>query len=282
MLTQIGDVEIWRVLEQNAPFLTPEELWPEAGEDVARIVEEKVSGALDAASGRLILPVQGFLLKTPAHVILVDSCVGNHKTNNFPDWHMRDESRFEAGLVAAGVGFDEVDYVLCTHLHPDHVGWNTKLENGTWVPTFPNAKYLLPAADEEMLRTADVPFYNESVLPVIEAGQAELVQPGHMLGDLVRLVPTPGHSPGHVAIEITSQGRTALITGDALHCTAQCWHPEWHFVYDADGARAAVSRRALLAHAAEARSLVLGSHFKLPSIGHVRTDGDAFAWEDLE
>ena len=139
----------------------------------------------------------------------------------------------------------------------------------------------MPKADEEMLRPHDPPFYNESVLPVIEAGQAELVEAGHRLGDHVALVPTPGHSPGHVAVQITSDGRSAIITGDALHCTAQCWHPEWHFVYDADAQQAVSSRRKLLESAASTQSLVLGSHFRLPSLGRVRAEGDAFAWVPL-
>ena len=279
MLCRVGEIEVWRILDLHGPFLTPQELYPNAGPDVSRIVEAHVPGALCPDSGRLILPVQGFLLKTPAHVILVDSCVGNHKTvPGMPDWHRRESGRFMASLTAAGIGPDDVDYVLCTHLHTDHIGWNTRLENGRWVPTFSNARYLLPAADDEMLRNRSGEPYGESVQPVIEAGQAELVSGAHKLGDHVTLMPTPGHTPGHVSVLLQSGTSEAVITGDALHSTVQCWHPEWHFKYDVDAETAVASRRALLEASAEENRLVLGSHFALPSIGRVRAKGDAFRW----
>ncbi|MEW9922181.1 MBL fold metallo-hydrolase [Marimonas sp. MJW-29] len=281
MLCKIGEVEVWRILDIHAPFLTPEELFPTAGPDVARIVEENVPGGLCPASGRLILPIQGFLLKTPSHVILVDSCVGNDKTvPNLSDWHKRSDTRFMASLTGAGIVVEDVDYVLCTHLHTDHVGWNTRLEDGRWTPTFPKAKYLMPAADESVQRVRDGDMYKESVLPVIEAGQAELVEAGHRLGDEVSLVPTPGHTPGHVSVRIESGGRVAVITGDALHSSVQCRHPEWHFKFDVDAERAVASRRQLLEDAAEADCTVLGSHFALPSIGRVRAEKGAFRWDD--
>ncbi|SLN68560.1 hypothetical protein ROG8370_03217 [Roseovarius gaetbuli] len=122
--------------------------------------------------------------------------------------------------------------------------------------------------------------FTESVLPVIEAGQAEMVQPGHMLGDHVTLFPTPGHTPGHVSVRLKSGEAEAVITGDALHSAVQCWHPEWHFKYDADPERAETSRRSLLTMAAETGCTVLGSHFRLPSIGHMRADAEGFRWED--
>ena len=282
MLCRIGDVEVWRLLEIDAPFMTPQDLFPNAGGAVAEIVGRLVPGGICPETGRLILPIQGFLLKTPSGTILVDSCVGNGKTvPRMPAWHQRSDDRFVAALTAAGLGFDDIDYVLCTHLHIDHVGWNTRLQNGHWVPTFPRARYLMPAADEAMQRTQASDLYRESVLPVIEAGQAELVGPDHGLGDCVSLVPTPGHSPGHVSVAISSGGKRALITGDALHSTAQCWHPEWHFLFDHDPEMAVRSRRSLLEQASETGSLVLGSHFRLPSLGHVTAGRDGFGWVGL-
>ena len=280
MLCKIGDIEVWRILEINAPFLSPEELWPDAGPEVREVIERHVPGGIDAATGGLILPVQGFLLKTPQHIVLVDACVGNDKTNRLPDWHKRSSGRFMAALTAAGVGPEDIDFVLCTHLHTDHVGWNTQLVDGRWVPTFPNARYLMPAADNELYGDRGGDSYNESVLPVIEAGQAELVTPGHMLGDHITLVPTPGHTPGHVAVLVRHNGAEAVITGDALHSTAQCWRPDWEFIYDEDGKTAVASRKQLLGEAAEAGRKVIGSHFNLPSTGRVKVEGDAFRWED--
>ena len=281
MLCKIGDVEVWRILEICAPFLPPEELYPNAGADVASIIESYVPECLCKASGKLILPIQGFLLKSPSHLILVDSCVGNDKTiSGIPNWNKRSDNRFESSLKAAGVSFEDIDYVLCTHLHTDHVGWNTQLIDGRWVPTFPNAKYLMPTADEKIQRLGNGDMYQESVLPVVEAGQAELVQAGHMLGDHVRLIPTPGHTPGHVSVLVQSKNREAVITGDALHSTVQCWHPEWHFKYDADAQMAVTSRIKLLEYASESNSIVLGSHFALPSIGRVKPGAHAFRWSE--
>ena len=185
-----------------------------------------------------------------------------------------------AGLHAAGTRPDKVDYVLCTHLHVDHVGWNTRLEDGRWVPTFPNARYLFPKADEAIFGQTPSDSFTQSVLPVITAGQAELVEEGHKLGDSITLIPTPGHTPGHVSIRLSSRGAEALITGDALHSTAQCWHPEWHFLFDSDAEMAVTSRTSLLEQAAESGARVIGSHFKLPSIGRVHAVGDGFKWAD--
>lgn len=281
MLCKIGKVEVWRILEIHAPFMTPEELYPTAGPEVRQILEHFVPGCIHVESGRLILPFQGFLLKTPDHIILVDSCVGNHKTiPSHPDWHQRSDSRFMSALSAAGVTPTDIDYVLCTHLHTDHVGWNTRLEDGRWVPTFPNARYIMPSADEVHYRTLGNNTYHESILPVIAAGQAELAQADHRLGDYVSLLPTPGHTAGHVSVLITCGSAKAVITGDAFHSTAQCWHPDWHFAFDADPEQAVVSRRALLESCSESNLLVLGSHFALPSIGHVQADKDGFRWKD--
>ncbi|SPH20117.1 N-acyl homoserine lactonase [Ascidiaceihabitans donghaensis] len=280
MLCKIGDIEIWRLLEINGPFLDPLKLFPNAGPDVSARIEKLVPGAIDAETGAMILPVQGFLLKTPDHVVLVDGCVGNDKTAALPAWNKRQDGRFMAALTAAGVTPAQVDFVLCTHLHTDHVGWNTQLQDGRWVPTFPNAKYLMPSADEAVFRATASDTFTESVLPVIEAGQAELVQAGHTLGDYITLMPTPGHTPGHVSIGIKHGATQAVITGDALHTTAQCWHPEWHFSFDMDADLAETSRRQLLETASETHARIIGSHFKLPSIGHIGATGDGFFWTD--
>ena len=266
----------------HGPFMQPDAIFPNAGPEVSEIIETHAPGSICGTTGCLILPVQGFLLITPTHRILVDSCIGNDKTvPAFPDWHQRSDGRFMASLHAAGLTVDDIDYVLCTHLHTDHVGWNTRLEDGRWVPTFPNARYLMPAEDEAFHKGSNSPLYVESVLPVIAAGQGELVQAGHTLGDHVTLVPTPGHTPGHVSVQIRSGVREAIITGDALHSTVQCWHPEWHFKFDSNAEQAVASRRFLLETAAEADCLVLGSHFSLPSLGRVAAEKDAFRWTDL-
>lgn len=279
MLARIGDVEIWRILESVDPFLEPLVFFPDMGEAGLGLLRREVPRQFCPRTGLMLIPIQGFLLKTPDSVILVDACIGNDKTFEMhPAWHRRSDGRFLASLAAAGVGPADVDYVLCTHLHLDHVGWNTRLENGRWVPTFPNARYLLPSLDHEHFSAQQDVVYNESVLPVIEAGQAEMVSADHQLGDFVSLVPTPGHTPGHVAVRIAHGGQEALITGDAIHSPIQCRHPEWNFVYDHDAELAFRSRRALLAGFSERGELVIGSHFPLPSLGHVQAAAEAFRW----
>jgi glyoxylase-like metal-dependent hydrolase (beta-lactamase superfamily II) len=278
MLCNIGGVEVWRILDWHGLFLTPEKLFPNAPADVAQIIEGLSPGSVDAGTGRLILPVQGFLLKTPSQVILIDACLGNHKTAGFDDWAGRDDGRFLAGLTAAGVAPADIDVVFCTHLHVDHVGWNTKLENGKWVPTFPNARYLLPEADAEHYGKDAGETYTESVLPVIAAGQAEMVRGTHEVADGITLLPTPGHTPGHSSVMIDSGGARAVITGDAIHSTAQCAHPLWHFKFDEDAEAAVRSRRDLLELAVELGPTVIGSHFTLPSLGRIRDEGGAFRW----
>lgn len=280
MLCKIGEVEIWRILEMNGPFREATTLFPNAGPDVVRLMEELAPGQTKPGTGRVILPVQGFLLKTPDHVVLVDACVGNHKTfPHFDDWHMRNDTRFMSALGAAGIAPADVDYVFCTHLHVDHIGWNTQLVDGRWVPTFPNARYLFPAADIAEFGADPSPSYTESVLPVIAAGQAEEVGPDHGIGDHIHLVPAPGHTPGHVSVRICSGGAEALITGDAIHITPQCCYPDWHFCFDSDPEMAVASRRQLLETASETGARVLGSHFLLPSIGRIRAEGDSFRWD---
>ncbi|MCH2075525.1 MAG: MBL fold metallo-hydrolase [Rhodobacteraceae bacterium] len=282
MLTKIGHVEVWRLLDLHGPFMDPNQLFPNAPADVAEIIEDLAAGSICAQTGLLILPVQGFLLKTPKRTILVDSCVGNHKTvPAYPDWHQRDDSRFMASLTAAGLAPADVDVLLCTHLHTDHVGWNTKLEDGRWVPTFPNARYVLPHADEAHHRQSETDLYQESVLPVIANGQAEMIEAPAQLSDEVHLILTPGHTPGHVSVLIDDGDARALITGDALHSSAQCSHPDWHFKFDAAPEEAVATRRELLEKSAEERRLVIGSHFALPSLGHVDRKEDAFRFLPL-
>jgi glyoxylase-like metal-dependent hydrolase (beta-lactamase superfamily II) len=279
MLTRIGTIEVWRILESVDAFMDPLEFFPDMGEDGLSLMQNVVPRQLCPDTGFILLPIQGFLIKTPQHTILVDACVGNDKNYDFfKKWYKRSDGRFMAGLMAAGITPADIDFVLCTHLHVDHVGWNTRLENGRWVPTFPNARYILPAADNAHFSADPGVVYTESVLPVIAAGQADFVCSHHMLGDYVSLVPTPGHTPGHVSVRITDAGHEAVITGDVMHSPIQCYHPEWSFLFDHDSVQAASTRRSFLASACDAGQLVLGSHFPLPSLGTVQEHDTAFKW----
>lgn len=281
MLTRIGNIEIWRILEGISPFLTPLQAFPDLGEDGMALMRRIAARQICPETGQFLIPIQAFLIKTPQHVILIDGCVGNHKTFPMhPHWHNRSDNRFLAGLTVAGVSPEDVDYVMCTHLHVDHVGWNTRLENGQWVPTFPNARYVFPATDHAHFAAEAGDVYTESVLPVIAANQAELVSADHKLGDHIAFIPTPGHTPGHVSIEISDGPDRAVITGDVMHTAVQCLRPSCNFAFDADKVQAVASRHRLMEHSSEGGHLVIGSHFQLPSTGVITATPNGFDWTE--
>ena len=170
-------------------------------------------------------------MKTPHHTILVDSCIGNDKPRPArPKWNMKTDDSYMRALAAAGLSVGDIDFVMCTHLHVDHVGWNTRLENGRWVPTFPNARYVFGKSEfdywTEQNATAEVPPFVDSVLPVVEANKAEIVRDDYAIGDHVRILPTPGHTPGHVAFTFGRGKDDAVISGDLMHSPLQTHYPE--------------------------------------------------------
>lgn len=275
---RLGTISITRLLEMEGPFLTASELFAEAPAETFEAHRHWLEpNALCPATGRLILAVQSYLVRTSRHTILIDSCVGCDKSNPwFPDWHRRQDRGWLASLAAAGVQPEAVDFVLCTHLHADHCGWNTQLIDGRWRPTFPNANYILSRREVEHYAAQPGDAYRESVLPVIEAGQAVLVEMDHALDDEVWLEPTPGHTPGHVAVRLASQGQEAIMCGDLVHSPIQCLYPEWAFLSDHDPALARATRQRFLEASCADRRLVLTSHFPSPSMGHVLAEGNAF------
>ena len=214
----VGDLTIHRIIEQETTFLPALELLPALTPDL--LAENRPwmreAGALDA-NDVLILCFQSYIVKTPHHTILIDSCIGNDKPRPLrPKWNMKTDDTYMRGLAAAGFSVEDIDFVMCTHLHVDHVGWNTRLESGRWVPTFPNARYVF-GKDEfdywtEQNAKTPVPPFGDSVLPVVEAKRAEIVRNDYEIGDHVRILPTPGHTPGHVAFTLRPrQGRRGLL-----------------------------------------------------------------------
>jgi glyoxylase-like metal-dependent hydrolase (beta-lactamase superfamily II) len=231
----------------------------------------------------LVLCIQSYLVQTPHHNILIDTCVGNHKPRPARAfWHMMNSDRYEKNLAAAGVDVAEIDFVLCTHLHPDHVGWNTRLEDGRWVPTFPNARYVL--ADRELAwwtsrekeDPSASPWITDSVLPIVAAGRAEIVKSAHALDDAVRLIPTPGHTIDHYSVRVGSPGAAAVVTGDAVHSPLQARYPELSARPDYDPKQSAETRRRLFGELCEESSLVCTAHFPSPSVGRLVRRRDAF------
>lgn len=240
------------------------------------------------ADGQTIGVRQTFVVESEGKRILVDTCVGNDKPRTVGLFN-RLQTSFLQDLEASGCAPEAVDLVLCTHLHVDHVGWNTRLVKGRWVPTFPNARYLFGRKEWEYWTHAaetysdgvimDASILSDSITPVIEEGLADLVDTDHVITSEVRLIPTPGHTPGHVSVEIVSAGRTAIITGDMMHHPVQCCMPDVTVKLDDDTARARATRRAFLARYGDAPVVVFGTHFAHPTAGWIRARGDAWIFD---
>jgi len=212
--------------------------------------------------------------------IIVDTCVGNDKVRPaFPDWNKM-QLPFLTDLGKAGYSCESIDHVLCTHLHIDHVGWNTTLKDGKWIATFPNARYLIGGTEWDFFSRQSDEFFKtpveDSVRPIFDQGRAELVDEKRKVTDEVWLESTPGHTPGHLAVRISSQGQSAVITGDLMHHPIQCRYPEWDDNFDVDLALAKKTRRAFCERYADTGTIVLGTHFATPSAGKIVKQGDSF------
>lgn len=218
----------------------------------------------DESTGDLGSRIQTFVVRTPEHTVVIDTCVGNDKPREGSAlWHMR-KGGYLDDLAAAGVKPDDVDIVVCTHLHVDHVGWNTRLVDGRWVPTFPNARYLFAGEEWEYWRHERDECIADSVMPVVDDGRAELVQSTHVIDSWLSLEPTPGHTPGHVSVRLHTSGGDAVFTGDLMHRVVQVAEPRWSSRFCADPARAAATRREFVERYADSGVLVLAAHFPRP------------------
>ena len=278
----IGTIEIARVFEMEF-HMPAREFFPDTQEEDWEphrdwLVDE---GALVHESDSIVLPMQSYVVKTSHHTILVDTCVGNDKQRpNRPTWHQKTDTTYMDNLAALGLTPQDIDIVMCTHLHHDHVGWNTQLIDGRWVPTFPNAKYLMSKKELEIFSEHDdpaaTPSLGDSVLPVVESGQAQLVSSDFVLDDEVWLEPTPGHTPDHFAVRLQSGNHHAVIGGDLMHSPVQCMHPEWRARPDWDPELARKTRRAFMETHADLQSLVCMMHFPLPSAGNFEREGEFF------
>ena len=228
--------------------------------------------------GRLKMSIHSLVVETPSRRIVVDTGLGNDKEGRkVPTWNNRKDAFLET-MTSAGFPPDSIDTVLCTHLHVDHVGWNTKLAGGQWVPTFGNARYVFGKTEYEHWRDYHdepdkVAVFNDSVKPIVDAGKAELVASDYRLADEITLIATPGHSPGHMSIHIKSDGEEGLLTGDVAHHPCQMAHLDWSSTADSDPVQSTVTRRELFSRFADTPTLVIGGHF---NAGHIRRDGDAF------
>ncbi len=273
----VGDTTITSVVEAETAHIPPEFFF--TGVDAAEVREqpELVPDYADDA-GNITLRVQALVVDQPGRRVLVDPCVGNGKQRSLPFWHEQSFPFLER-FAAAGFDTASIDTVVHTHLHADHVGWDTQLVDGSWVPTFTGARHLYTAAEVEHCKANAMPgedVYSDSVAPIVDAGLADFVDGNTDLGDGLRLEATPGHTPGHVSLWVESDGATALITGDFVHHPAQLARPKWAEVGDDDAALAEATRRRMFARAAEQKVLFIGTHFPTRPAGRIVTDGEAW------
>jgi glyoxylase-like metal-dependent hydrolase (beta-lactamase superfamily II) len=286
----IGDVTITSIIERDGPWRKPEDMFPRYDLEVGRrhlaALDPEV---FDPASGKMVITYQTFVVRTPKHTVLIDTCTGEDK--GYPAPMDFPKKPWLDGFAAAGLRFADIDYVFCTHLHIDHCGWNTVLRDGRWVPTFPNAKYIFHkreyAAWENAAKGGKTPYgdkpapgggniWRYNCEPVVAAGQALLVDDDYALDDTFWLTPTPGHSPCHCCVNIRSRGQHAVVVGDLMHHVLQVREPDWSTVFDWDQAEAARSRRKLLGEVAGTGRYVLPIHFPHPTTGLIEADGERF------
>ncbi|MER6138536.1 MBL fold metallo-hydrolase [Streptomyces sparsogenes] len=278
----VGDVTVHRIDETPLPPATGPWLLPDATTD---LVDQQDWLRPDFADheGILRLDSHSFAFTVGGQRVLVDTGIGNGKTRANPAWHDLRTDYLER-LTAAGFAPETLDLVILTHLHTDHVGWNTREVDGKWVPTFPAARYVTSRVEREFWAGYDMDepreqMFRDSVIPVEEAGLLDTVDVPAEGAEIVpglRLLSTPGHTPGHVAVQLTSEDGTALITGDCIHHPVQFAHPSIGSCVDIDPEQSEASRRTLLGSLAGTGALVLGTHFPPPTAGHVVMHGDAY------
>jgi glyoxylase-like metal-dependent hydrolase (beta-lactamase superfamily II) len=280
---QLGDVTIDRVQDWVGPLFEVANFFP--GGDWATIESQRdwlephfllpkdkmKKGFLDAS-------LHTFVVRTPRHNILIDTCIGNHKQRSIiAEWSMM-ETDYLAKIAALGLAPEDIDFVMCTHLHVDHVGWNTQRVDGRWLPTFPRARYIFHKTEyAHWLENRDHHgmdgAFDDSVLPIIEADRADLVAGDFAIDDTIWLEPSPGHTPGHVCINVTSNGASGLFTGDSLHHPIQVAYPEWSTAFCSDVEQSAQARRDILDKLTDTSTYILAAHFADPTVARVVSNG---------
>lgn len=276
MLTwQVGDVTITQIVELTTASLGPH-LLPQATPAEMQAIPW-ITPFVDDQS-KLVLSMHSLIIESQGQTIMVDTCIGNDKERTYPRWNKMQGEYLEK-LASAGFTTEQFDTVLCTHMHVDHVGWNTRLVDNRWQPTFSKARYLYAREEWAHWREEEQeygPVIEDSVQPIFDAGLATLVESTHQVNDEIVLEPTPGHTPGHVSIHITSRDEEAIITGDMIHHPCQIKHPNWSSTADVDASQSAETRDQFLARYADRPVLVIGTHFAGPTAGKIVRDGDTY------
>jgi glyoxylase-like metal-dependent hydrolase (beta-lactamase superfamily II) len=281
----LGNARISRVIEmEGGGFIKPQQLLPDATPEAIEAHKYWLTPHFLTADGMIIGSIHTYAIHGRHHTILVDTCVGNDKNRvHFPQWTNMQGPYLQTLEQVAGIKPEQVDYVLCTHLNVDHVGWNTRLANGRWIPTFPNAKYLIVREEWEFWqrkwdkdKNVEEDAIADSVLPVFEAGKAVLVRCDHTIDDQVSLESTPGHTPGHVCVHVKGSGGIAILTGDIMHHPIQIAEPQWSSRFCIDPKAAAATRQAFLERNSDTGNLILAAHFPTPTVGTIISSRDRF------
>jgi glyoxylase-like metal-dependent hydrolase (beta-lactamase superfamily II) len=282
----IGDVRVNRIEELLGPAAPAKDFFREySDEEFKRHEHWLAPNFYEPSSGKLIASVHSWVVRTSKHVILIDCCCGNHKPRPGMARYDMLDTQYLDRLKAAGIEPEAVDYVMCTHLHVDHAGWNTRLLDGRWVPTFPNAKYIFSRrehdfwcenAKQESTQQALKNVYNDSVLPIIESGKAVLFDDTYGLDDSLTILPAPGHTKGHVRIDLKSRDQNAIFCGDVIHNPVQVplWH--WNTVFCEDPQQATKTRHDVLSHCAETGALLMPIHFGKPHAARIIANNNGF------
>ncbi|MBM4439819.1 MAG: MBL fold metallo-hydrolase [Candidatus Rokubacteria bacterium] len=279
---ELGRIRVSTVVERAGPTRATW-LFPRVTQDAVEAHRGWLAPHFLDDKGRLLQSIHAFVIQAPGLTALVDTCVGNDKDRGGrPPFHMLQTS-FLQDLTAAGFPPESIDVVICTHLHVDHVGWNTRLDNGRWVPTFPRARHLFAQREWEHWSTEDDDdtkrIMGDSVRPVVDAGLVDLVAMDHRVSSELWLEPTPGHTPGHVSVRLSSGGRDAVITGDLMHHPVQMAEPDWATDFDRDTDAARRTRREFCARYADGPVTVLGTHFNHPTAGRIVRHGESWRFD---
>jgi len=283
----LGEVRITRIEDNLGPALEAKVMFPAFRDEIWEAERHWLAPTYFTPDGvRLRTSIHSWLVRTGSHTVLIDSCIGNGKDRpHSPHFHRRDVPWLER-LRAAGAAPEQIDFVMCTHLHADHVGWNTRLHNGRWIPTFPNARYLFGRAEFERWdprRDAyrSSPFnqnvFDDSILPVAEAGQMVLVEDGHTVDDTFTVESAPGHTAGHVRIRLRAREQEAMFCGDVMHHPVQVLYPDLCSSFDDDQAAALASRMKLLDDCVDRDIVVLPTHFAEPHGCRIVSGGRGYA-----
>jgi glyoxylase-like metal-dependent hydrolase (beta-lactamase superfamily II) len=282
----LGDVTVTRAEEMHGPIMPAGQFFPSLPEQAWKENRDMlVPDHLGADDTMVHAAMQTLVLRSGGRTILVDTAIGNDKTR--PAVAAWDHLHLEylGNLARAGVRPEDVDLVINTHLHTDHIGWNTRLAGGSWVPSFPNATYLMPKVDFEFWNPANNPriaggvnenAFEDSIAPVLEAGQVQLWEGSHAIDANLRLDAAPGHTPGHSVIVLESGNDRALFAADIMHTPLQVAHPDHSSCFCVDPAQANATRRRLLGWAADAHALVLPAHFSGHSALELQHQGGSF------